>query len=265
MNKSRFSLTGMPILFGFAIILMYILISAILLPINNLISGNQILDLYASAFSNLVVILVFILLIWKLKWLEFSGLTSFGNKKGWLITLGMLVYLIPLEIYAFTGGLGIQLPNAELSTAIVIRFFTGSVVEEIMFRSLVLVAMIIAWGASKKGVYQSIVLSSVLFGLMHMLNITSNPLKITLFQSFVVMLPAILYATMVVISKSIWPSIVIHCLTNVSVNIIIINQINYVETTRMWIIFALGLIPLVIMSFYLIWRMPEKQIIQNIR
>ncbi len=265
MAKGRFSLAGIPVLFGFAIILMYILISVILLPINNLISSNQILELYASAFSNLIVILVFILLIWKLKWLEFSGLISLGNKKGWLITIGLLVYLIPLEIYAFTGALGAQFPSGNLSMAIVIRFFTGSVVEEIMFRALVLVAMIIAWGDTKKGVYKSVILSSVLFGMMHMLNIGTNPLEITLFQSFVVMLPAIFYATLVVISRSIWPSIVIHWLTNVAVNIIIMNQINYIETARMWIIFALGLIPLVIMSFYLIWRMPEKQIIQNIR
>jgi membrane protease YdiL (CAAX protease family) len=72
------------------------------------------------------------------------------------------------------------------------------------------------------------------------------------------MLPGILYAAIVFASRSLWPAIIIHWLTNAAVNIKITGFETYQEAFSMWIIFTVALIPLMAFSTYLIWKLPES-------
>ena len=54
--------------------------------------------------------------------------------------------------------------------------------------------LIRAWGDTKKGIVKAILLSSILFGMLHLLNAIANPFGMVLFQAVIVSLPGILYA-----------------------------------------------------------------------
>ena len=70
-------------------------------------------------------------------------------------------------------------------------------------------------------------------------------------------MPGILNAAIVLTRRSLWPAIIIDWLTNAAVNIKIAGFETYQETFTMWIIFAIALIPLMVISAYLIWKRPQ--------
>ena len=110
---------------------------------------------------------------------------------------------------------------------------------------------------TKRGLAKAILLSSIFFGVMHLFNILVRPAGVVILQALIVSLPGILYAALTLKSRSIWPAILIHWLTNAAVNVKLIGVEGFEETVSMWLIFAAGLIPVVAYSVYLIWKLPE--------
>ena len=128
--------------------------------------------------------------------------------------------------------------------------------KELLFRGFVLTATLLAWGHTRPGVARSVVLSSLLFGATHLLNLPVNPDSVVLFQAAVVSLPGILYGALLLRTGSLWPAILIHWLTNAAVNVKIATMANHEETVTMWMVFALLLIPTTAYSAYLLsqWK-----------
>ena len=88
-----------------------------------------------------------------------------------------------------------------------------------MVRGLVLVAMLLAWSQTRRGLVKSVVLSSMFFGFQHLCNLMVRPPGVVLFKAVVVSLLGILYGALLLKSRSLWPVIVIHWLTNTDVNL----------------------------------------------
>lgn len=219
---------------------------------------NEVGQLYGDAIAKLITFLVLLLLLWRFGWIKASGITRLGNTKTWLVVGGILVYKILIELFAFTGDISITLPNSQLGSANLIYALTTSIVEETMYRALVLIAMMLAWGGTKRGQVKAVLLSSLFFGLLHMFNVLIRPFGVVLFQALVATLPGILYAALVLTSRSLYPAIVIHWMTNAAVNIKMIGFENYQETFGMWVTFAVLLIPLMAYAAFIIWRLPES-------
>ena len=245
-----------PFLFGLSFVVIYSLVSALAYPVHYLFPENAVGQIYGDTVNKLVIFAVFVLLLWRFGWLQASGLTGKGNWKIWLITGVILLYRLPLELFAFTGKMTLSFPDPPLVLAnLFVNFGTG-LVEETLYRAIVLIAMVSAWGHTKTGIVKAIVLSSLLFGMTHLLNLMVRPWQVVLFQVLVVTLPGILYGALVLTAKSIWPAIVMHWLTNAVVNIQALSIEDFQETTSMWIVFAIGLIPVMVYSAYLIRKLP---------
>lgn len=161
-----------------------------------------------------------------------------------------------VELFAFTGSLTLSFPDASLAFANLALDFGTGLVEETLYRAIVLIAMISAWGHTKNGIVKAVVLSSILFGMVHLLNIMVRPWQVVLFQALAVSLPGVFYGAIVLTGKSLWPAILIHWLTNAVVNIQAISIVGFQETTAMWIVFAIGLVPVMVYSAYLIRELP---------
>ncbi len=247
-----------PVLFGFVLILIYAFLATVTFPVHFLFPDNEVGQYYGDAISKLISFLVFLLILWRFGWLRISGITRPGNVWIWLVVAGLLAYKFLSELYAFTGDISLVFPNSKLAIANTVYYFPASLVEETMYRGLALTAMILAWGDTKQGQIKAILLSSLFFGIIHLFNLINRPLGVVLFQAVVVTLPGILYATIVLASRSLWPAIIIHWLTNAAVNIKITGIETYQETFTMWITFAVALIPLMAFSAYLIWKFPES-------
>ena len=246
-----------PFLFGIVLLLVYAVIVTITYPLHYLFPENDAGQIYADSTAKLITFLVFLLILWRFGWIDLSGITRLGDTKIWPIVGIVLVYMVLAQLYAFTGDMSIHLSNTKLSAANLILALATSLIEETWVRGLVLIAMMLAWGSSRKGQLKAILFSSMIFGLVHLMNIMIRPVGVVLFQAIVVFLPGIFYAAIVLASRSLWPAILIHWLGNAAVNIKLVGIENYQETLTMWILFAIALMPILVYSAYLIRRLPQ--------
>jgi len=258
MNKFKNFAVNRPFLFGLVLIFIYVILGTLTYPIHYLVPENEVGQLYGDTLSKFVIFLIFLFLLWRLGWLKESRFTRLGKISIWPIVAIILVYEILSHLYAFTGDITIALPASQLAIANLVINLPTALVEETMYRGLTLVAMIIAWGNTKQGQIKAIILASLLFGLTHLFNIIVRPFGVVLFQAMVVILQGMVFATIVLSFRSLWPVIIIHWFGNAAVNIKLVGNENYKETFSMWIIWAITLIPLIIYSAYLIRNLPES-------
>ena len=245
-----------PFIFGLVLFLIYSLLGALTWPVHYLFPGTEVGQLLGDALSKLLIFLAFLFIFWKFGWLKDSGLTKFGKLMVWLVILPVLAYKILSWLYAFTGDLSFPLSGAGIvSSHLALQFGTG-LVEETMIRGLVLTAMIMAWGDSKSGQFKAVVLSSLYFGMIHLFNLVARPPGVVFLQAAILSLPGLLYGALALKYKTLWPGIIIHWLTNASVNIKLIGVEDFQETLSMWLTAAAVTLPLVLLSIYLVWKLP---------
>jgi len=258
MNRFKKFAVNRPFIFGLVLIFIYVMLGTLTYPVHFLFPESEVGQLYGDALSKFIIFLCFLFILWRFGWIKASRISRFGNIFTWVIVIIILTYKIPLELYAFTGDFAIRFPNSPLAIANLVFPLQTSLVEETIFRALVLVAMISAWGETKNGQIKAVALSSLFFGIMHMVNLLIRPFGVVLFQAIVVSLPGVLYAALVLSRKSLWPAIALHWLTNAAVNIKLMGNDAFQETLSMWIIYAIILIPIAVYSALLIWKLPES-------
>jgi membrane protease YdiL (CAAX protease family) len=93
-----------------------------------------------------------------------------------------------------------------------------------------------------------------LVGVIHLLNLSVDPVDEVIIQSIVVILPGIFYAVIVLLSRSLWPAIIIHWITNAVVNIQLAENTSQQISTFDWLQYAVLLIPLMVYSVVLIMK-----------
>jgi membrane protease YdiL (CAAX protease family) len=257
MKKFQFFTLHRPFGFGLILISLYALLTTITNPVHYLFTGSEAGQLYGDAVSKFICFLLFLALFWRFGWLSYSGISRLGNLKTWLVVAGILVYLTFAKLYAFTGVFSPTVPRSYLVGPNLILGLSTGLVEETMFRGLVLVSMILAWGDTRRGLVKAILLSSLYFGLLQLINDIIRPPAVVLLQAAIVTLPGVLYAAVVLASRTLWPVIQIHGLTNAAVNIRLIGDSTYQETNAMWIRFAIALIPLIGFATFLTLKLPQ--------
>ena len=154
-----------PFLFGIVLIFLYVIFVYLTYPIHFLFPENEIGQLYSNAAVKLTISLIFLAILWRFGWIQAAGLNHFGNVKVWLVIAIILVYHLLVNLRFMTGDLAIVFPNSPLAIANLVYYFPASLMEEIMFRGLVLLTMLFAWGSTEKGLIKAGLLSS-LFGVV---------------------------------------------------------------------------------------------------
>lgn len=138
--------------------------------------------------------------------------------KGFLPGIGLGWIFVIYSIYnlniPYVLENGVFLP--ELSTAVGLILYSLSIgfCEEIMMRGLILNSFISKWGNTKKGIYKSVILSSLIFGVAHIVNLfyTSDLVIATIAQMFYAISIGIFLAGIYLRSKNIWAVIFLHAL-----------------------------------------------------
>ena len=258
MNKFKNFALRRPFFFGLVLIIMYVFFVYLTFPINFLFPETEIGQLYGNAAIKLTISLLFLAILWRFSWGQASGLTRFGNDKAWLVVAIILVYHVLINMRFMTGDFAILFPDSPLAIANLVYYFPASLMEEVLFRGLTLLAMVFAWGHTKKGLLKAIILSSLLFGLIHLLNVFELALEVVFLEILVASLLGFFWAAITFATRSLWPAIIIHWLTNAAVNLKLIGIENFQETIPMHLGRALFFIPLVIYGAYLVWKLPES-------
>ncbi len=215
-------------------------------------------DAITVSISRLAVTACVLLLVWRLDWLKASGISRPGSWHVWLLALGGLVFIAGASLYSFYGSIAfdlsslLQLPDAR--TAVITHFVAG-LSEEILFRGLLLYALIRVWGSTTRGILGSVLLSSVLFALVHLTQVftygtsLSSALVLVL-QAFVL---SIWWGALVVMGGSIWPAVIIHFMGNTVVvvqglNTPVVEPVTLAYTQLLWLSLPLGLLAISLLS-----------------
>lgn len=175
-------------------------------------------DLQYSTFlkeltNKVLVSIIIILLLVKLDFIKSIGLNTLATRgKDWLIAwpsaIILLIGLLPLIV----GSLAIDLSKANVITIFILMNLFIGLSEELLVRGVILSVLLTKWGNTKKRIYYSVIVSSVIFGAAHLGNIIGNTgsLVATLSQVVYATLIGIFFAACVLRSQSIWPAIIIH-------------------------------------------------------
>ena len=252
-----------PFVFGLVLFLIYSMLGFLTYPVHFLFPETAAGQLLGDALGKLLIFLAFLFIFWKFGWLKESGLARAGKPLVWLVFFPILIYRILTWVYAFTGDLIFPSPNPGLISSHLALHMGTSLVEETIVRGLVLTAMVVAWGDSKGGQFKAVVLSSLFFGMMHLFNLIARPPGVVLLQALILSLPGLLYATLVLKYRTLWPGIIMHWLTNAAVNIKLIGIDNYQETLAIWLTAAIVTLPLALLSIYWVWKLPVDKTVDK--
>lgn len=175
-------------------------------------------DLQYSTFlkeliNKVLVSIIIILVLARLDFIKSIGLTTLATRgKDWFIAwpsaIILLIGLLPLIVGSLT--IDLSKPNVVI-IFILMNFFIG-LSEELLVRGVILSVLLTKWGNTKKRIYYSVIVSSVIFGAAHLGNIIGNTgfLVATLSQVVYATLIGVFFAACVLRSQAIWPAIIIH-------------------------------------------------------
>lgn len=244
-----------PIIFGFIVIVLFALLSTLVWPITQIYpypEGHEI----GTALSKFVVTACFLFLLWRLGWIKTAGFASLGRKQIWLFAIVMMIYNAVFAAYTFTGSFKFSLPGIDLTLAVILFTYTTSLLEETMYRGLVLSALVTAWGGTRKGLFAAAIVSGLFWASTHLFNLLVRPFPLVTLQVLGMAIPGFVYAALVLSGRSIWPVVVFHWVVNLTVNLQTVQNPNFEETIPAWLIFNLVMLPMVIVGVYLIRKAP---------
>ncbi len=161
-------------------------------------------QLYRVAIEEIVRGVIAALALGKMGWWRDTGFKTPGRPRDlmlfWLPVVPALLNLL--------GGVSVSSPPA-IAAFLLVSLLVGFA-EESYFRGLMLHAI-----AAKNGVWQAAIVTSVLFGSLHVFNILagSNPQYVMQQMAFAVAL-GFMYAALVLRTGVIWPVILTHAATD---------------------------------------------------
>ncbi|MDD2643935.1 MAG: CPBP family intramembrane metalloprotease [Methanobacteriaceae archaeon] len=132
---------------------------------------------------------------------------SLGLKLGSFVILTGVVQLIIFLTLNVNNPMTFTL--APIIGAIVYSFAVG-VYEEIFMRGLILQNLMTVFGHSKRGVYKTLILASLFFGLAHLINLTHAPLLDTLIQVVYAMTAGIILGAVFLRTNNLLSVILLH-------------------------------------------------------
>jgi membrane protease YdiL (CAAX protease family) len=193
--------------------------------------------------------------VWRVGLSADAGLSHAGASVGWLIVGLVLVFQLPIQLFALFGRLTVPVSDWALSGAVAFNGAAAGVLEELGFRGLLLFALLRVWSDSPRGVVQSVALSSLLFGVVHFIRLAmGQPVADVSLLVLDATVSGIFYAGIVLYARSIWPAVAFHAVPNAVVGAFAVATPGFSETVAAWVPILLSEIPVVALGLYLLAR-----------
>ncbi|RDU23355.1 CPBP family intramembrane glutamic endopeptidase [Anaerosacchariphilus polymeriproducens] len=217
-NNIKTTISKHPILFSLIIIFIFFVFTEIQLDrfltrFTDAQSASYISGIFLQGFSSIV----FVILLKYLGWISISGFTKPKEwKQLWLCwPLILLCIYVIWEFLKSSSKIDTSKPLIILLYLLV--FLSTGFYEEILFRGLIMTLLIQKWGSTKKGIYLSVILSSLLFGTSHIINfMTGRALLLpTITQILYAIAFGVFFASCILRNHSIWPAILLHALFDI--------------------------------------------------
>ncbi len=172
---------------------------------------------FAAIVMEVVTSIVMIIILWRT-----NKLDLFKKKgKGFLRSLPLGGYQLTFVVFSFIALIGhILQDGAQFQTGVNILLFIVSMLmvglaEELSCRAIVAESLLENYGTSKKGVWSATIISGMLFGLLHLTNLTTGQLIPVLIQTISACASGMLLAAIYFRSGNIWTMFFIHGLYDI--------------------------------------------------
>lgn len=206
-------------------------------------------------------------LAWRLGWLAPAGIAAAGGWRGWLIALIGLLVLVAAYWYAFFGELSFDLgflARSEAARSVVWRQLLVGAVEEILFRGVLLYALVRVWGRTARGVVAGAFTTAVLFGGLHLLQVLGgSSLESALGVVLECVVSGIWWAALALVCGSIWPVAAIHAVSNMAVLIKALSVPGLALPVSGYLIASLLELPLVVLGLWALIRLAPRPVVPD--
>ncbi len=226
------------IVLGHIVVIVIIYILSFLLPgtITSLFDFPERIDFFRIIVQSLLAIAIFVFgskfYVERIMKLKLSNLRVKAKKPDtfWIV-VSLLVPSLVVLFYCLTDKAVIIQGSSDLYHTV--RFFThivfigglcAGIVEEIFFRGILL-----GYLEKKYGLVSAVIISSLLFGVPHLLNIDVFSISLIIRVTVFITLYGIIMSMIVYYTDNIWNSISIHIFWNV-ITSLIINQGEEIES-----------------------------------
>lgn len=174
-----------------------------------------------NLWSEIALSGVLVLVVISIGWARETGLAAMPRWRACLFTLPYIAFVVFIVVVAFGSVLlkseGFALTVAEWRV-VAIASFVALIVglfEELLFRGVLLHAL-----RSRMGGVSAVLVSAVIFGAFHFVNwISGQPLDLTVLQVVGAAGGGVFYGALVLWTKSLWPSILMHGLWDAGVTL----------------------------------------------
>lgn len=226
------------IVFGHIMVLISIYILSFVLPltITSLIDFPEQIDFISIIIQSFLAIIIFVFgskqYVEKIMKLKLSALRVRYKKPDafWIIVAVLIPSLVVLFYYATDRAVLMHGKSDSYNT---IRFFThlifisglcAGIVEEIFFRGILL-----GYLERKYGIVYAILISSILFGTPHLLNVDIFSVALIIQVIVFITLYGVIISLIVYYTDNIWNAIIIHISWN-SITSLVINKGRAIES-----------------------------------
>ena len=157
-----------------------------------------------------VIIGAFVIALLYVYLYKIKGFFSFSKFKfAFLLVCPFILFILTIFIDP-----NFKIPTLETFLLGVIAGLAPGVSEEIIFRGF-LISYLMKFFKSSKGIYGILIVSALLFGLVHMANVGSAPLDATIFQVFYASAIGILFGAVYLRTGNLWVLIFCHALNDI--------------------------------------------------
>jgi hypothetical protein len=258
--------TAHPLIFVIVVLLGWLVASLLGALASGALLGTGLANGLAQSLGTLSATALLLLLAQRLGWLPCLGLTRPGSRRIWGLTLLLFLYFYVAYRYAFfgtlTADLGFLIRSPDTYTLFARQMVVGFV-EETLFRGVLLYALVRIWGTSRRGLLAATTLPALLFGSLHILQLTDgNTLPATLLTIVLAACSGIWMGALVLRGGSLWPAVLIHAWSNMVANIGALAVPDYVPPTGAFVAAALLELPLMLLGAWWLLRRPLPSVPQ---
>jgi membrane protease YdiL (CAAX protease family) len=220
-------------------------------------AGQQSMD----ALGRLVAALGFAAVLWRLGWLRAAGVTRPGARRAWLLVVPVLILEVLAHMYGFFGSLDLSMSYSGLAGAVALNGAAAGLLEELVFRAIVLYALLRLWGGTTHGMLKSVLVSASFFGAAHLIHLfLGKQAALVLLLVLSAYLGGIYYGAFVLYSRSVWPAVVLHVALNALVGTRAVTSPGFSETVSGWLLVLALQLPVVVLGVLLIHRVPPESV-----
>lgn len=175
----------------------------------DLIDNNFLLQALSTGAVGAVAFFILtttVMRVWHLSW---PGLKPhFSGAFNWWIFAGLVIFDLAYTYY----NVG-EVPNLHLATwAFTLSAFEAALLEETLFRFAILGILFYAWRNFNQRLPWALVTSSVLFGLVHLMNVGPQQWEMTVIQALSAAGIGLFFATVYVYTGQLWLTMIMHFL-----------------------------------------------------